>query len=119
MPPTPDLLAIELQNRIASFHRLAEAWDQDPSQGNLQALESCMTGLEEFLDNNKKALFQAAAAHGWTANGPAGSNFSAFYSGALNGIRAFFERPNGASLTLVSEQTVQMHWLLTHFWNKP
>jgi hypothetical protein len=118
-PPFPDPLLIELGNRLSSFSRLAEAWDNDPTQGNLQALESCMTGLESFLDNNKTALFQAAAAQGWGTKGPAGSNFASFYQGALNGINGFLEHPNEASLTLVNEQVTQMHWLLTHFWHTP
>jgi len=118
-PPFPDPLLVELGNRLSSFNRLAEAWDNDPTQGNLQALESCMTGLEGFLDENKTALFQAAKAQGWGQGGGAGSDFASFYQGALNGINGFLEQPNQGSLTLINEQVTQMHWLLTHSWHTP
>jgi len=118
-PPFPDPLLVELGNRLSSFNRLAEAWENDPTQGNLQALESCMTGLEGFLDQNKAALFQAAAAQGWGPKGPTGSDFGVFYQGALNGINGFLEQPNQGSLTLINEQVTQMHWLLIHSWHTP
>jgi hypothetical protein len=73
-----------------------------------------MTGIEDFLDTNKTALFQDAAGQGWSPNGPVGSNFASFYSAALNSIHAFLQEPNVGSLDMVNEAVTQMHFLITN-----
>jgi hypothetical protein len=114
IPNPSNALVNELANRLASFRKLSEAWQNDPTTANLQALESCMTGLENFLDSNKTALFQDAAGQGWGPNGPLGSNFATFYSSTLSSIQNFFENPNDGSLEMVNEGTTQMHFLLAN-----
>jgi hypothetical protein len=73
-----------------------------------------MTGIENFLDSNKTALFQDAAGQGWGPNGPTGSNFASFYSSTFNSIHNFLENPNPGSLEMVNEGVTQMHFLITN-----
>ena len=113
MQPSSNDLANELWQFVSELRELIGEYEKDPSSPALLAkIETCMKGMESFLEKNKAQLFQIMKNQGWSATGMNG--FENYYDAALSSIQLFLQKPNMASLDMVNEQATQIHWLMTH-----
>lgn len=114
LPSPGGPLAVALQNFTAQYHALAMAWTQNPSQENLDRLETCMRQVEQFLEENQTEILSLAKYNGWPIKGDPSSECLSFIQGAVRTIQSFLKHPNHAGIDLTFEQLTQVHWLMTN-----
>lgn len=114
--PTPSgqTMVQQIEDLIEQYRNLMQAYIDNPSQTNLDKLESCMKKIQAFLEKNHSKIDALADKLGWPTSGP--NSPETFFEGTINSINNFLADPNSGSLNMVNEQLTQLHWLLT---NKP